>query len=299
MNLRSPGIAKDGIGPSTALRAALLGHGIGQSKTPEMHMAEGRAQGIDYRFDRFDVGQSPYNEMTASEILQFARDHGYAGLNVTHPFKERVCDLVDQMSPSAQLLGAVNTIVISDGVLTGHNTDYTGFKRAFAAEMSDAAKGEVLLIGAGGAGAAVAFALVDSGVTRLTIFDVARQSAVGLRNRILEARPGAEIRTPGSLKEIAFSSLDGVVNATPIGMEKHPGTAIHVEDLSSTTWVADIIYFPLETELLKRARAHGCRTMAGSGMAIFQAIDAFQLLTGRQADPARFRDSFQKLAKDT
>ena len=280
------------------VRAALVGHGISQSRTPAMHMAEGKAQNLNYQYDIFDVSMPPYKSLSLAQIINFAETEGYLGLNVTHPFKIEALSLVDELAPAAELIGAVNTIVFDDGRRIGHNTDYSGFSTAFHNQMADASKDHVLLLGSGGAGNAVALALMDNGVETLSVYDIAQDQAILMAERLSVARPDKKIRIIHNLRDLDAGEIDGVVNATPMGMDKYPGTAIKVENLSSETWVADIVYFPLETELLKQAKQHGCRVMSGAGMAICQAVDAFALITGLEPDMERFSRFFSQLPSD-
>jgi len=282
------------INNSHLIRAALVGHGISRSRTPLMHMAEGRAQGMEYQYDVFDTADKPFCDLPLSEILSYAESENYAGLNITHPFKVEVIPLLDQLSPQAKLIDAVNTVVFDHGKRIGHNTDYSGFAAAIQNEMADANKDHVLLLGAGGAGAAIALALFDCGVETLSVFDKRSQLTRALVNQLVLARPNRNITGLNSLEDVDYQNVDGVVNATPMGMDKYPGTAIDPEILPISTWVADIVYFPLDTLLLKRARQHGCRVMNGAGMAIYQAVDAFRLLTGQEPNPQRFTDFFNQ-----
>ena len=278
-----------------AIKVALIGSGISQSRTPAMHMAEGKAQGLDYRYDSFDTLTQPYCDLSLTELLKFAEKEGYAGLNITHPFKMEVPGLLDELSPEAQILGAVNTVVFRNGKRFGYNTDYSGFRSAFQNEMANADRSHVLLLGSGGAGSAVALALTDSDVRTLSVFDQSRDQATALAGRLSAVRQDVQIHVLESLTALNTEKVDGVVNATPMGMDKYPGVAINVEDLVKKTWVADVVYFPLETELLRRAKKHGHRVMNGSGMAIGQAVEAFRLFTGLAPDPQRFARCFNEL----
>ncbi|MEA3002722.1 MAG: shikimate dehydrogenase, partial [Sphingomonadales bacterium] len=144
----------------------------------------------------------------------------------------------------------------------------------------------------GGAGAATAMAMVNLGCRELVIFDPKRDRAEDLVTRL--PRNGAagigRIASPRLADEIAGAA--GIINATPIGMEGHPGSPVDVALLRPDLWVADVVYFPLETELLRAARAIGCRTAHGGDMAVFQAALAFDLFTGRRADRQRMAANF-------
>jgi shikimate dehydrogenase len=278
-------------GLTDTLKVALIGHGIQLSRTPEMHRREGAAQGLSYTYELRDSALG--TDLTIAQMLDQAQDDGLRGVNITHPFKQAALAHLDQLSEAARAVQAVNTVVFRDGKRFGHNTDYWGFSEAFRRGLSNAPRGTVLLLGAGGAGGAVAHALCDLGVETLLIQDVQLERAEALAE-VLRAR-GQKVRVstePGT----AAASADGIVNASPVGMASLPGTPIPVDLLEPRHWVADIIYFPLETELLAAARARGCRTMDGSGMAVFQAVRAFELFTGIAPDPARMRATFDAIA---
>jgi shikimate dehydrogenase len=199
---------------------------------------------------------------------------------------------LDELSPDAAAVGSVNTIVFRDGKRIGHNTDLWGFAESFRRNMTDAALETVLLVGAGGAGVAVAHALADCGVRYLKIFDLVPARADQLANLLQANRPNLTVEPVTEISEAAGQDLSGLVNASPVGMDKSPGTPVPAGSLRRGMWVADIVYFPLETELLATARKLQCRVLPGSGMAVFQAARAFELFTGRTADPDRMKAAF-------
>ncbi|MDG3039686.1 shikimate dehydrogenase [Roseicyclus marinus] len=271
------------------VRAGLVGRGIGASRTPAMHMAEGAALGIAYDYTRFDMDERPD---TLAQVLAEAEAEGFAGVNVTFPYKVEVTQLLDTLSENAKALGAVNTIVFRDGHRHGHNTDMWGFAESFRQSMVGARTGEVLLLGAGGAGMAVGHALLSLGVGILWVHDTDEMRAIALAGDLADRFGVGKARVALDLAELAVR-IDGVVNATPVGMDKLPGCAFPPALLRPDLWVADIVYFPLETALLAAARAAGCRVLPGSGMAVFQAVRAFELITGLAPDPARMRATFE------
>ena len=280
-------------GPGTsdaALRMGLVGRGIGLSRTPGMHEAEAAAQGLVCHYELLDTDEDA--EADIQQILDRAEAAGFAGLNVTFPYKQAVIPHLDELSDAARRIGAVNTIVFRDGKRFGHNTDFWGFSENLRRGLADTELGTVLLIGAGGAGAALAHALVSMNATRLLIADTRTDAAEKLA---LAAGPSASAVTDIAA---AVAAADGIVNATPVGMAKLPGTPLDPTLLAPRHWVADIVYFPLETELLSAARTRGCRTLSGEGMAIFQAVLAFELFTGRPADPDRMRETFRRLGAE-
>jgi shikimate dehydrogenase len=278
-----------------SMTAGLIGHGIAGSLTPSMHEAEGRAHGLDYRYARMDTALPPYRSQSLAQMIDAAEQAGFRGLNITHPFKVQVLPLLDQLSPEARAIGAVNTVQFLKGSRIGHNTDISGFATAFRAALPGAGMDHVLLLGAGGAGAAVAHALIALGVRALSVFSKEPDQTRALLNRLSAQYPTCRLRAPDTLDRAALRDVGGVVNATPMGMDAYPGTAIAVDCLRPDIWVSDIVYFPLETELLRIARAMGCRTMTGAGMAIHQAAQAFQIITGQQADADRMAAEFDRL----
>jgi len=271
--------------------AGLIGSGIQASRSPSLHEREGAEQGLRYIYKIIDIAALGLAPDALPELLTAARRFGFAGLNITHPCKQTVIPLLDTLSPDARALGAVNTVVFENGRAIGHNTDWSGFAESFRRELADVARGRVVQFGAGGAGAAVAHALLTLGVDRLTIIDTdaarAEELAAALGDRF-----GAGRAVAGADVADAVGGADGIVNTTPLGMAKYPGMPLAASLLQPRLWVADIVYFPLETELLRAARACGCRTMSGGGMAVFQAVGAFRLFAGVEPDAERMLRHF-------
>ena len=281
-----------GLGPSVLV--GLVGTGIQASRTPGMHELEGAALGLRYLYKLIDLAALRVDVSELPHLLEAARRFGFAGLNITHPCKQSVIPLLDDLTPDARALGAVNTVVFDHGRAVGHNTDWWGFAESFKRELADVARRRVVQFGAGGAGAAVAHALLTLGVERLAIVDTDRTRARDLAGD-LGSRFGSGRAVAADDPEVAVGRADGIVNATPIGMSKYPGMPLDVRVLRRELWVADIVYFPLETELLREARAAGCRTMNGGGMAVFQAAAAFRLFTGVEPDPERMARHFASM----
>jgi shikimate dehydrogenase len=271
----------------------LAGRGIQSSRSPAMHEREARRLGIGYSYILLDFDQLGLSDEAIGDVVAAARAAGFQGLNVTHPFKQAVIPVLDALSSEARAIGAVNTIVF-DGKCTGHNTDSWGFAESFRERMAGVPTGTVAMFGAGGAGAAVAYALMELGVERLIIVDSDAAKAADLAGRMRAAFPGRVEASSDAAS--AVSAASGVVNTTPVGMAKYPGTAFDTTLLSPEKWVADIVYFPAETELLRKAAAIGCRTLPGIGMAIYQAVRAFELFTGQKADRRAMADHFEAAA---
>lgn len=279
---------------TSSILAGLIGAGIQASRTPALHEHEGDAQGIRYLYRLIDLDQLGVTSAALPELLDAAQRLGFTGLNITFPCKQAIIPLLDELSPEARGIGAVNTVVFENGKRVGHNTDCLGFAEGFRRGLPGVARERVVQMGAGGAGAAVAHALLQEGVRQLTIFDVEPARAAELAAS-LNASFGAGRAQAGADLPSAMAEAQGLVNTTPVGMAKLPGLPLPAELLHADLWVAEIIYFPLETELLRAARALGCQTLDGSKMAVFQAVKAFELFTGRAADAERMLAHFASM----
>lgn len=278
------------------LRVGLIGTGIGPSKSPALHMAEGAAHGLDYRYDLIDLTTRGVGPDALPDLLAEAERQGFAGLNITHPCKQRVIPLLDELSDDARAVGAVNTVVFAGGRRVGHNTDWSGFHDSFRQGLPMARLDQVLQLGAGGAGGAVAHAAIRLGVGHLWVFDIDAQKAAALVAS-LNLRAGRVVASVAPEIAAALAQADGLINTTPIGMAAHPGLPIDPDLITPRHWVADIVYFPLETALLAAARAKGCAVLSGGGMAVFQAVGAFRLFTGLEPDSARMQAHFATLTR--
>jgi shikimate dehydrogenase len=262
-----------------------------------MHEAEGTAQGLRYRYELIDLHVPGLTPAALPDIVRDAERRGFSGLNVTFPCKQRVIPELDELSPDARAIGAVNTVVFKHGRRLGFNTDWTGFAESFRRNLDDAARGRVVQFGAGGAGAAVAHALLTLDVGELAIVDIDSARARDLASALC-ARFGPGRAAAAENPADALTAADGLVNTTPVGMAKFPGMVLPEQALRRELWVAEIVYFPLDTELLRVARRLGCRTMSGAGMAVFQAAKAFELFCGIAPNVDRMLAHFERLAGD-
>ena len=275
-------------------RLGLIGSAIQASKSPSLHESEAAAQGFRCTYELIDLDRRGVGVDALPSLLADAERQGFRGLNVTHPCKQAVIPLLDELSTDAEAVGAVNTILFQDGCRKGYNTDAWGFAESFRREMTGASIGTVTQIGAGGAGAATAFALLGLGAREVRIIDVDEARASALAASLSLRFPDRKVLSMKSLAA-ALADADGLVNATPVGMDKHPGSVLPQKQLRPNLWVADIVYFPLDTALLQAARAAGCRTLGGGGMAVYQAVRAFEIFTGRPADADRMRRHFDHI----
>ncbi|MFC8310251.1 shikimate dehydrogenase [Streptomyces olivaceus] len=276
----------------------LIGSGIGPSLSPALHEREAARQGLRYTYRLIDIDTLAVPPEAVGDLLRAARDQGFDGLNITHPGKQLVIAHLDALTPQAEALGAVNTVVLDErGRATGHNTDVTGFAASFALGLPDAPLERIVQLGAGGAGAAVAHAALTLGAGRITVVDALPERAAALAAQL--NRHFGEGRADGAGPDrlpALLSRADGLVHATPTGMAAHPGLPLPAHLLHPGLWVAEVVYRPLETELLRTARALGCATLDGGGMAVFQAADAFRLFTGREPGTARMLADITELA---
>jgi shikimate dehydrogenase len=252
----------------------LLGAPIAQSAAPAMHERAAEALGLRCHYQLIEVAGAGRQQLKS--LLDCIRRLGFAGINVTFPYKEAVLDLLDGISPDAAPIGAVNTVIVRDGRLVGHNTDASGFARAVAPLVAASSHGAVALIGAGGVGKAMAFALAGLGVRELRIFDHEPAKARDIAARL----EGLITTSVMDSVEDALRGAMGVINGSPVGMLPDRGTPVPDGLLHAGLWVADAVYSPLWTPLLTAARARGARVLTGRELAIYQAVDAFELFTG-------------------
>jgi shikimate dehydrogenase len=267
-------VTQNSSAPSPRILSGLLGAPIAHSAAPTMHERAAEALGLRCHYQLIEVAGAGRDELKI--LLDGVRRLGFAGVNVTFPYKEAVVDLLDELSPGAALIGAVNTVVVRDGRLIGHNTDTTGFARAVTPLVTASSHGAVAVIGAGGVGKAIAFALAGLGVSELRIFDTDHAKAAHLAARL----EGHVKTTVTHSVEDALRGVAGLVNGSPVGMLPSLGTPVPDSLLHAGLWVADAVYSPLWTPLLTAARAKGATVMTGRELAIYQAADAFELFTG-------------------
>jgi shikimate dehydrogenase len=272
------------------LLLGLIGAGIQQSRTPALHEREAAAHGIRCLYQLLDLNLLPADDGILASLLDAAERVGFAGVNITHPCKQSVLAHLTTLSDDAREMGAVNTVVFRDGRRIGYNTDWLAFRRSFDAGLTGASLARVVQLGAGGAGAATAYAVLEMGARHVSIVDSVHERAVALCERLDALFPN-RVTAVRYLAEV-MGDADGLIHATPTGMASHPGVPLPLALLRRDLWVADVVYFPADTPLLLAARELGCRTLDGTGMALWQAIESFRLFTGLAADPDRVRRFF-------
>jgi shikimate dehydrogenase len=279
-----------------SLKVGLIGAGIQHSSSPSMHVDEGKALGLSISYELLDFDQMQGGVDRLAALLDEAERRGFSGLNITYPSKQAVIPLLHELAPEARALHSVNTVLFRRGKRIGHNTDWWGFAESFRRDMADVNTENVVLVGAGGAGAAVGYAMLKLGSRVLTVHDMDGARAAALVQRLSELFPGRGVQVCRELAS-ALSAANGLVHATPTGMRKYPGMPVPVELLRPPLWVSEIVYVPLLTELVVAARKHGCRTLDGGGMAVYQAAMAFKLFFEVEPDiPRMLRRFHSRLA---
>jgi len=262
-----------GPAASKKLLTGLIGAPIAHSASPAMHERAAEALGLRGHYQLIEVAGA--DAAGLSMMLEGVRRLGFAGVNVTFPYKEAVVPLLDELASTAATMAAVNTVVVRNNRLIGHNTDTTGFARAVKPLLAPSGNA-VAVIGTGGVGKAIAFALASLDVTDLRIFD--SEPARAERLAALLAKQGGA-RVARSVED-ALAGATGLINGTPVGMLPNRDTPVPASLLRENLWVADAVYSPLITPLLAAARDKGARIMTGRELAIYQAADAFELFTG-------------------
>lgn len=273
------------------IRLGLIGDNIAASRAPDLHHAAARLCGIDVVYERLvpkDLG------LTFDQVVALALANDFRGLNITHPYKERILNFVTIDDPALEAIGACNTVLLGDRMI-GFNTDYTGYISAFKERFDDMPPGIVVMAGSGGAGKAIAFALAKLGAKSLRLFDVDEQKSQVLARTLRNGKPAMSVDIAPTLQQ-ACEGADGMINCTPMGMVGYGGNAFAGISLADRRWVCDAVYTPLETPFLRESQAAGVDILSGYELFLYQGIHAFELFTGRKVDASALR---QALAMST
>lgn len=272
----------------------LIGAGIQGSLSPALQEEEARHHGIRLHYQLIDLEAASRGAETLPALIEAARIMRFAGLNITHPCKQSVIPLLDELSEEADAIGAVNTVVRRGDRLVGYNTDGAGWSWGFQRALPGVDLSRVVLIGAGGAGSACADAILRLGAARLVIVDKDAPKAAALAERLGGRFNGGRVSSSPDL-DAALNGASGLIHATPTGTLYTPGLPLPADLLRRTMWVSDVVHVPLDTPLLKVARRIGCDTVHGGHMNVGQAVRAFALFTGREPDAARMDAHFRRL----
>jgi shikimate dehydrogenase len=248
----------------------LLGWPVEHSLSPAMHNAAFKHIGLDCCYLTF-----PVKPELLKDAVKAVRALNLAGVNVTMPHKENVIPLLDKVDADASFIGAVNTIVNTNGRLTGYNTDGKGFMQSLAEARISVNKKNVLILGAGGASRAIGFYLAKK-ASGLFIYDIDRKKA-GRLVRALK-RINNNVFSAGHINNL--DKYDVIINATPLGLRKNDPVPVDIKLLKPRHVVCDLIY--KNTPLLQKASKKGCKTLNGLGMLLWQGVFAFELWTGKK-----------------
>jgi len=272
----------DETGEQATIKLGLIGRGISKSLAPRLHRWLGEQHGLPVSYDLIDTeGRRDFDLHAQIDRCAAA---GYHGVNITHPYKQSAITAVSDIDPAIANLGAINTVIFSDHGISGHNTDYSGFKRAVLDAFPNARPVNPFIAGCGGVGRAVAFALFDLGAQTIRIHD----RDAGQMQRLADdlVRSGARIETIDKINVVeAMQTSSNICNCTPVGMHNHPGMPLPIAGFGRQNWVFEAIYTPLKTEFALQAERSDIPVLYGSSLFLFQGLDAFELFTGRTATP--------------
>ncbi len=259
----------------------VIGHPIAHSMSPLMHNASFAATGLDYAYLPLDVRPEVLRNAVAGLGAL-----GFQGFNVTMPHKEAILPLLDEVDAAARLVGAVNTVVVDGGRLLGTNTDGPGFLEACGESGVDFAGARALVVGAGGAAAAISAAVLGAGARRLGLLNRSAWRAEGLKRRLEQTYPHAEVCVHlAGEPQVAVRGVTVIVNATYLGMKDDDPPPVPQECLAEGMAVCDAVYRRgAETLFVRLARERGLATVSGDRMLLYQGVHAQRLWTGKNPD---------------
>lgn len=272
----------------------LIGYPVKHSLSPAMHSAAFKDLGIDAEYKLFEVGPDELKDFfsTFKERL--------CGINITIPHKETSIEYMDELRGEAELIGAINTVVLEDDKLIGHNTDEAGFLEALKEDLQFKPAGKkAIVFGAGGAARAVSFGLMAGKIDRIILIDMDKEKASHLARDLMKAGCKDAIAIEGDRETIGNLTLnsDLLVNATPCGMKRDDPELLSSKFLHLRLSVFDLIYNPEQTPLIKEAKTKGCKATNGLGMLLYQGMRSFQLWTGRRPNPVVMREALHSVLK--
>lgn len=273
----------------SVIQLGLIGDNIAASKAPLLHRLAADLCGLHLVYDLLppaDLG------LAFEDVLQHCKVSRYRGLNITYPYKERVLACLQVGDAVVRAVGACNTVLFAGAEVRGYNTDYTGFMAAYRNRFGDAPPGRVALVGAGGAGRAISFALVQLGASELRLHDIDRRKSLALAEAIRRIDTHCRIEVSETVVHAAHAA-DALVNATPAGMAGIGGCSFPSELIPGRRWAFDAVYTPRDTPFMLAARAMGLATIGGYELFLFQGIDAFRHFTGQDIDEGALRAALQ------
>jgi shikimate dehydrogenase len=265
---------------SDAIRLGIFGWPVAHSKSPQMHESAASALGIELQYERFEVAPDDL-----ANAVRRRHEAGIDGYNLTVPHKEAIMALVDEVAPAAQAIGAVNTVVCTDGRYVGHNTDAPGLVRSLEEAGVQVGDARVVVVGAGGAARAAVVGLSNAGVSEITVLSRRPEQGERLVNS-LGAHVGCALdAAPLSEASWCFETATLFVQATSATLESNPGApgfaaSLPIDALPADAAVVDMVYKPLKTSVLAQAEACGLTIVDGLGMLLHQGAIAFEMWTG-------------------
>lgn len=278
----------------TDLKLGLIGDNIARSRSPLLHRLAGIQNGMVVEYDRLiprDMGED------FDTVFDLASSRGYRGINVTYPYKERAAAKVAIDDPLVRAIGAVNTVLFEAGGPRGQNTDYTGFIAAYRGVRGDTPPGIACLIGTGGVGRALAFALValKAEEIRLVDRDPAKAEALAADLRAVPGAPCIVVETEAGR---AAAGATGLLNGTPVGMVGYGGTPLPAAAMAGAEWAFDAVYTPVDTRFLQDAEAAGLKIISGYELFFFQGVHAWAHFAAKPLDQARLRSDLLTQGED-
>jgi shikimate dehydrogenase len=273
-----------------AIRLGLVGDNIALSESPALHRFSGQQFGVDVTYDLL----VPRNRKQSCEnILDACKANGYHGLNITYPYKKLVSEKVQVPDPIVRAMGAVNTVIFTPDRMLGFNTDYSGFKAAYSAARGIHKPGIVTMVGAGGVGRALAFGLADLNAAVIRLIDRDDEQAHALATAVMTANPDITVEIWDDIGA-AMVGANGLINATPVGMNGYPGSVFDPAMIAEADWAFDAVYTPRDTEFLTNAAAAGLDIISGWELFFFQGVDAWKLFYGQEVDQSKLRSVLQQ-----
>ncbi|MCM8778586.1 MAG: shikimate dehydrogenase [Candidatus Omnitrophica bacterium] len=268
----------------------IIGYPVRHSFSPVMHNSAFQSAKINAVYLAFEV--LPEN---LKDALVGMKAIGIQGFNVTIPHKETCIPFLDEVYPTAKIIGAVNTVVLKEGKFIGYNTDGKGFIRALETELKIKPRGKrFFILGAGGAARAVGFNLLQEGARELALYDIVRSKAESLVIDLRLHFPNAQIELFTNLPNSPLKGFNCLINATPLGMKKEDALVIDPKVFHPKLIVCDLIYNPPQTKLLKIAQSKRLRTMNGLGMLLYQGVLSWEIWTGKKAPVSIMRKELEK-----
>lgn len=272
------------------IKLGLLGNNLGRSRAKDLHELLGELNNLKVSYEPMDLFDRA-DPVSIGQELKRCREMGYRGVNVTHPYKRDALNFVTTMQHFPEGLASVNTVLFKKQEMLADNTDYSGCCRSFEQLFNNQFRpGRVLMLGAGGVGVAIAYALRKVGADELIIFDTQENLSKSLVEQLKGGHMTVRLAEPDLLMEM--ERADGLVNATPVGMFQYPGNPFPSEGIENQLWAFDAVYTPENTEFLNQCRTKEINTLSGFYLFLYQGLDAFKHFTGIDADAKRVEPAF-------